>query len=146
MSFLKCCHWKVSHHNATFVINGGTASCHNNKLQWHQKWQSWHHHSWQFWVFNAGSKSPVLSTKVRAFTVLSQCHTYLFPLQDWSLLCTRFPMSRATCCLYIKCSSLPSASCYTGHSISEGHLSPKILIIDNQYLAIMAWYKDKSMG
>ena len=31
------------HHDANIVITGGTAGCHDDNLQCHQWWQSWHH-------------------------------------------------------------------------------------------------------
>ena len=38
----------VSHHDANFVITGGTGGCQNDNLQCHQWWQSWNHGYAQF--------------------------------------------------------------------------------------------------
>ena len=36
------------HHDADFVVTGGTGGCRNDNLQCHQWWQSWHHNNSQF--------------------------------------------------------------------------------------------------
>ena len=36
-------------HDANFVVDGDTNSCHDGNLLWHQEWQSWHHD--QSWLF-----------------------------------------------------------------------------------------------
>ena len=43
-------YWKLSCHDAIFVVTDGIAGCHNNNLWCHQWWQSWHHENSQFSV------------------------------------------------------------------------------------------------
>ena len=51
-----------NHHDADFVITGGTGGCHDDNLQCHQGWQSRHHDNFRFLVIGHPTELVASST------------------------------------------------------------------------------------